>query len=77
MSSVKSGERYIGLRVSATRVRINDRGKCGEEKSRWIRCTRDNEEVEEDARKRERAREGERERREIRLGYIANYVERE
>lgn len=32
VSSVKSGERYIGLRVPATRVRINDRSKCGEEK---------------------------------------------
>ena len=77
MSSVKSGERYIGLRVSATRVRINDKGKCGEEKSRWIRCTHDNQEVE-DARKKERERETEeRESKEIRLGYIANYVERE
>jgi len=76
---VKSGERYIGLRVSATRVRINDKGKCGEEKSRWIRCTHDNQEVE-DARKKEREREREteeRESKEIRLGYIANYVERE
>jgi len=70
VSSVRSGERYIGLLDPSTRVRINDRSKCSEEKSRWIRCTHDNREVE-GARKRER-----REKRDT-AGYIANYVERE
>lgn len=55
VSSVKSGERYIGLRVPATRIRIDDRSKCGEEKSRWIRCTHDYRES--GRRKRERERE--------------------
>jgi len=31
-----------GCSTSATRVRINDRSKCGEKSSRWIgRCTHD------------------------------------
>lgn len=73
VSSVKSGERYIGLRVPATWIRIDNKSKCDEEKSRWIRCTHDYRES--GRRKREREREWG-EKRDT-AGYIANYVERE
>lgn len=48
MLSVKSGEeRYIsGCSILALRVRINDKSKCGEKGSRWIRCTHDKRERE-------------------------------